>query len=389
MSSPPDTINTGLNDVAVCASNISVTSVDERGVPHLTYRGRSIADVVKGSFEEAVLLLLSGRTPDRREFEEFDRLLKEHRALDRRIVEHIAAYPANANRMDFLLTALSFGRMFDEDYENLLWRNPKADPAELADLIRRAGVRMGAKIPTIIAHGHRILQGQDPIPPDRGRSHAANLLSMMGIEASPEDVRAFEATLILYLDHTITNSTFIARVAESARTDPYGPLIAAGVGLKGVLHGGANEMTCHQFDEIGSPANAERYVREKFRRGEILFGFGHRLAAYKMEVESRVGIAEGIAREITRRRGQGELMETYDRLVAFMASDAVEEGRRRAPNLDLPVSVIYRTLCIPLEWNTPIFQASRHFGWVAHMQQQRLDRCPLYRPTQRDLPPGG
>jgi hypothetical protein len=68
-------------------------------------------------------------------------------------------YPKHVHMMDFLLTALSYARMFDEDYDNTLWQKPRMDDMH-ADLIANAGLRLGAKIPTLIAGGHKILNGQ-------------------------------------------------------------------------------------------------------------------------------------------------------------------------------------------------------------------------------------
>ena len=385
MATEQETLNTGLNNVPVCTSAISATTADNEGNPILMYRGYSIYDLVGTSFEKATYLILNGELPNKKELEIFGKTLAENRSLDKKIVEHIKSYPKNVNRMDFLLTALSFARMFDEDYHNSLWCDSKADSNELAILMKRAGTRLGAKIPTIIAYGQRILNGLDPIPPDDKLSHATNLLHMMGLKADNDSIKALETTLILYLDHTLNNSTFLARVAESARPDPYGPLLAASVGLKGVLHGGANEMASRMLDEIGEAVGVEKYVTDKMNSGGVIFGFGHRLGLYKTHVESRVRIAEKIARDITHQKGMNNIMEIYDRLVAIMDSEKIEERKRRAPNLDMPVSVIYKALGIPMEWNTPIFQASRHFGWLAHMIEQRLNKGPLYRPTQKSI----
>lgn len=379
------TINTGLNGVPVCASDISVTTADEEGKPYLLYRGHSIYDLVKGPFEEAAYLLLHGHLPNPMQLHTFDTLLKENRALDDRIVDHIRTYPRNVNRMDFLLTTLSFARMFDEDYENTTWQNSKATPERGAELFHGAGIRLGAKIPTIIAYGHRILNGLDPIPPNNELSHATNFQHMLGLSEDFACSKALDVTLTLYLDHTMNNSTFMSLVAASARPDPFGPLIAAGVGLKGVLHGGANEMASLMFDEIGSADRTEAYVLDKLERGDVVFGFGHRLSAYKTGVESRVIIAENMARSLADIYGAAELMKTYDTLTQVMMSDKVEERKRRAPNLDLAVSVIYKILGIPTELNTPIFQSSRHFGWLAHVEEQCRQKGPLYRPSQQDI----
>jgi citrate synthase len=236
---------------------------------------------------------------------------------------------------------------------------------------------MGAKIPTIIAAGYRIRNGLAPIPPDNGLSFAENILHMLGIKPEEELVRALNASLILYLDHTINCSTFAALVTESSFVDPYGPHIAASVALKGVKHGGANEMAARMFDEIKDPNNAEEYMLNKLKNKEIIIGFGHRLPHYKGGVESRVKIAESIARKLAEKSNQSHLFEIYDIITGVMMR---EKGL--AQNLDLPTCLLYKIIGIPPECNTPLFQASRHFGWIANIVRQRLNNGPLYRPTQ-------
>jgi len=81
---------------------------------------------------------------------------------------------------------------------------------------------------------------------------------MLGITPEEDLVNALNSILILYLDHTINCSTFTSMVVESSMTDPYGPLIAAETSLKGVRHGGANEIAAKMFDEIEKPENAKK-----------------------------------------------------------------------------------------------------------------------------------
>jgi len=200
---------------------------------------------------------------------------------------------------------------------------------------------------------------------------------MLGLPLEEEEVNALNTTLILYLDHTINCSTFTSLVTESSGVDPYGPHIAASVALKGVLHGGANDLASVMFDEIGKPENAESYLQKKLDNKEIVFGFGHRLPHYKGNVESRVLTTEKVTKPLAEKKGMGHLFEIYNKVKNMMI-----EKKGRAPNLDLPVAVLYKVLGIPLECNTPIFQASRHFGWVANMKRQRDAKSPLYRPTQ-------
>jgi len=64
------------------------------------------------------------------------------------------------------------------------------------------------------------------------------------------------------------------------------------------------------------------------------------------------------------------------------------EEKERTPNADLPICLLLKIIGIPRELNTPIFQATRHFGWVANNARQRKSNGPLYRPTQEYIGPG-
>ena len=372
-----ETVDNGLAGVPVCTSDISYTTVGKDGKPILMYRGYSIYDLVKGPFEESVYLLLHNKLPNRKELDDFDALYKSNMPIHPKTAELLKTFPKNAHLMDLLMTAFSYERMFDKDYENDVWRNIKGEVAERSQLLVDAGIRMGAKIPALYSYGYRAIEGKDPIPPDPKLSIAANILNMLGVDWDEEAEHALNVTLILYLDHTINCSTFTSLVTESSGVDPYGPHLAASVALKGVLHGGANDLAAVMFDEIGKPENVESYLEKKFANKEIVFGFGHRLAHYKGSVESRVITTEKVVRPMAEKKGMGYLMEIYDKVKAMMI-----ETKNRAPNLDFPVAVLYKVIGLPMEANTPIFQASRHFGWVANMLRQRNAKGPLYRPTQ-------
>lgn len=371
-----NTLDTGLDGIPVCTSDLSLTRLDEDGLPILLYKGYSIYDLIKGSFEESIYLLLKGELPNQRQLQSFCRELARHSLLEEPILRHLKTYPKGAHMMDLLMTSLSFARMFDEDYGNAVWQTPKADE-KLANLVLSAGLHLGAKIPAIIANGYRIQKEEAPIPPDTSLGYAANFLHLLGITLEEDLVNALNTILILYLDHTINCSTFTSMVVESSMTDPYGPLIAAGTSLKGVRHGGANEIAADMFDEIEKPENAKDYIFDKLNKKEIVFGFGHRLGLYKHNVESRVRIAESIGRPLAAKKGMGQYFEIYDIISRIMLQE-----KNRTPNADLPICLILKIIGIPKTLNTPIFQASRHFGWVANNARQRKAKGPLYRPTQ-------
>jgi citrate synthase len=380
---PINTVDTGLADIPVCTSDISYTTIGKDGKPILMYRGYSIYDLVKGPFEESVYLILNNRLPDKNQLDDFCNILNDNMPINREVQDHIKSYPRNAHLMDLTLTAFSYARMWDKDYNNNTWRMIAGEVAPRCKLLLDAGIRMGAKIPAICCCGYRHLVGKDPIPPDRKLSYAGNILNMLGIKPAEEATQALNTTLILYLDHTINCSTFTALVTESAGVDPYGPHIAASIALKGVLHGGANDLAGVMFDEVTDPKKAREYILNKLKNKEVVFGFGHRLAHYKGMVESRVRITESLVRPLAEKRNLGYLLEIYEEIKETMLN---EKGR--APNLDFPAALLYRVIGLPPVINTPIFQISRHFGWVANIRRQRDAKGPLYRPTQQYTGPG-
>jgi citrate synthase len=380
---PINTLNTGLANIPVCTSDISHTTVDKDGNPILLYRGYSIYDLVQSNFEEIIYLILTNHLPNRTQLDDFCNTLKNHMSLNREVQDHLKSYPKHAQLMDLTLTAFSYARMWDEDYRNDAWRSISNDTASRSRLLFDAGIRMGAKIPAIFCYGYRHIHGKEFIAPERDLSYAGNILHMLGFEQDEETTHAFNTTLILYLDHTINCSTFSALVAESAGVDPYGPHIAASVALKGVLHGGANDLAAVMFNEVDDPKKARSYILNKLQNREIVFGFGHRLADYKGKVESRVRITESLMRPLAEKRHMGHLVEVYD-----IIKETMFQEKDRAPNLDFPVALLYKVLGLPAEINTPIFQTSRHFGWVANLRRQREANGPLYRPMQKYTGPG-
>ena len=174
-----NTLDTGLDGIPVCTSDLSLTRLDEDGMPILLYKGYSIYDLIKGCFEESATLLLYGELPNQKQLQSFCRELASHAHLEEPILSHIKTYPKGVHMMDFLMTTLSFARMFDEDYRNATWQMPKND-ARLANLILNAGVHLGAKIPAIIASGYRIQKRESPIPADSSLGFAANFFEYAG-----------------------------------------------------------------------------------------------------------------------------------------------------------------------------------------------------------------
>src|SRR5205807_7297733 len=96
-------------------------------------------------------------------------------------------------------------------------------------------------------------------------------------EASPQDTRALDVSLILYAEHEFNASTFTARVICSTESDLHSSIVGAIGALKGRLHGGANEKVMDLLRAAGGPDTAEKWVRDALTRKERIMGFGHRV----------------------------------------------------------------------------------------------------------------
>src|SRR5229473_2522941 len=98
-----------------------------------------------------------------------------------------------------------------------------------------------------------------------------------GTEATPDQVRALDVSLILYAEHEFNASTFTARVVCSTESDLHSSIVAAIGALKGRRHGGADEQVMDLLRQAGGPETAEKWIRDALARKERIMGFGHRV----------------------------------------------------------------------------------------------------------------
>ncbi len=339
----------------VVASESSLSFIDgQEGV--LLYRGYSIHDLARhAGFVETVFLLWNDRLPTRAELDAFERELAVERALDDRLLETLARLPTGAHPMAVLRTGVSAVGAYDPEAE---------DPSPEAS--RRKGVRLVAKLPTIIAAFERLRNGAEPVAPDPELSHGGNFLYMVSGERPEETAaRALDTTLLLYLDHGLNASTFTCRVIASTLSDMHSA-ITGGIGaLKGALHGGANAKAMEMLLEIGEPERAEEYVDRALAEKRKIMGFGHRV--YKTE-DPRATHLRRMSEELGRARGDTKWYEISRRL-----EDVMRERKGLDPNVDFYCASVYYALGLPIDLYTPLFAAGRIGGWTAHVMEQQAD----------------
>ncbi|WP_157245796.1 citrate synthase [Nonomuraea typhae] len=170
---------------------------------------------------------------------------------------------------------------------------------------------------------------------------------------------ALRAALILLADHELAASTLAARVAASAKADPYA-VVLTGLGvLGGPLHGGASYGAERLLSEVTEPALAPRVIADRVRRGERIPGFGH--SVYK----------NGDARGTTLLDLIGTAAPGHDRLAAAHAVLA-ETRRRRLPehNIDLALATLAAVTGMIPGAGEAIFAVARSAGWLAHAMEE-------------------
>ncbi|MCP2276267.1 citrate synthase [Nocardia amikacinitolerans] len=344
------TIYKGLAGVVVDTTSISKVVPETNS---LTYRGYAVQDLAANcSFEEVAYLLWYGELPNDAQLALFVQRERAARRADRSLLALIAKMPDNCHPMDVVRTAISYLGAEDPAEDD---NSPKANLAK--------ALRMMAVLPTIVAADHRRRRGLDPIAPHSHMGFAENFLNMcFGKVPAPELVKAFEVSLILYAEHSFNASTFAARVVTSTLSDIYSAVTAAIGALKGPLHGGANEAVMHDMIEIGDPALAEQWMRNKLAKKEKVMGFGHRV--YK-NGDSRVPTMKKAFLDVAAVTDGAKWVQMYEILERTM-----NEATGIKPNLDFPTGPAYYLLGFDIEVFTPIFVMSRITGWTAHIIEQ-------------------
>jgi citrate synthase len=346
----------GLESVVAASTRLSFID-GKAGV--LVYAGYDIHELAgKASFEEVCHLLWDCTLPTWAELDGLEAKLAAERslgALTARVVREIAG---RATPMDALRTAASAMAHEDPDLADM---SPDAN--------RRKAIRLTAKFATAVAAYHRLRRGLEPVEPDPALGHAANFLWMLNGKA-PTDLaaRAMDIALVLHAEHGLNASTFAARVVVATLADMHAGVVAGVCGLKGPLHGGANERVMEMIDEIrgrGGAAAAEAYVKEKLARKERIMGCGHRV--YRTE-DPRATHLRRLSKDLCTEAGLSDLYE-----ISRIVEETAKREKNLNPNVDFYSATTYHALGIPTDLFTPIFAVSRVAGWSAHVMEQLGD----------------
>ncbi len=365
----------GLAGVPATKSNISAID-GEKGI--LFYRGYPIEELAKHStFEETILLLMNGELPKKDHLENFTQNLRTNRALKYHLLDLMKTLPESADPMLMLQTAVSSLGMFYQGSECLV--DGDVDVCTDLDYVNSATVKIIARMGTMVTAWKHIAKGYEPAPTRYDLNYAQSFLYMLtGKEPDPMLARILDVCLILHAEHTINASTFSVLVNGSTLSSPYSVISSAIGCLSGPLHGGANAKVLTMLEQVGSPANAVKFVDEQLRRRGKIWGMGHR--EYKTK-DPRATILQGLITELREARG-GDVNPLFE--VAEALEKACEERLAEKgvyANVDFYSGLLYKEMGIPANQFTAIFAIARSAGWLAHWREQLKDNR-IFRPTQ-------
>ncbi len=351
----------------VIVATTQLTKIDGQA-GRLIYRGYDITELAGiVPYESVAHLLWFGHLPNRQEFDQLNRKLVENRGLPNPVVDFVSRVAKIAEPLSAVQTATA-----------LLGGVEASRNKTIID----TSIALAAKMPTIIADYYRVKSALSPIAPNPKLGNAANYLYMLtGKTPSPVHEHALDSYFTLLVDHGLSASTFVARVAASTLTDVYSAVVAAISALKGPLHGGAPIYVWEMLQSIGKPESASKWLSERLREGGRIMGFGHRV--YRTE-DPRSKILKQLAKQIV----DPEL---------FKLATTVEEEARRLlreehphrvldTNVEFYSSLVLHAVGVPPELFTCTFACARTVGWTAHIIEQLQDNR-LFRPAAEYVGP--
>jgi citrate synthase len=314
----------------------------------LLYRGYPIGELVEhGTYAQVAELLWTGEWAA-----ESDAVRVACAPLPASVVGTLRQLPADTNAMDALRTGLSAWGA-----ENGLTWPPSVEQARLVTAVA----------PSVLAAFGRLRAGLEPVEPDRNLPLPAGFLYQLN-NARPEDpeARALEAYFIVGAEHGFNASTFTARVITSTHSDMASAVVGAIGALKGPWHGGAPSEVVNQLHEMGSPAEAEAWIRAALARGDRLMGFGHRVyraydpraAALRKEAEGLASVAGWLQKAIA-------IEEIALRLLAEHKPDYPIKT-----NVEYYAAAVLQGVGLPPNLFPATFALARHAGWTAHALEQ-------------------
>jgi citrate synthase len=369
------TYDPGFTNTASARS--AVTYIDgERGI--LEHRGIPIEQLTEHSnFLEVSYLVLHGRLPTQKEYDEWVYDITHHTYVHEMIKRFMDGFRHDASPMGMLLASVGALSTFypeardtDDEYQRYV-----------------SAVRLIAKMPTLAAFAYRHSLGLPYVYPDNDLTYTGNFLSMLfkmaepRYEPDPRIEKALDVLFILHADHEQNCSAAAVRVVGSAINDPFTSVAAGVAGLYGPSHGGANVAVLKMLRRIRSTDDIPDFLQSVKDGNERLMGFGHRI--YK-NYDPRARIIRSHVDEVLEATGKtSPLLDIAIELEKRALDDEYFTDRKLYPNVDYWSGIIYEAMGIPTDAFTVMFAIGRTPGWTAQWLELMNDpEFRIARPRQ-------
>lgn len=363
-------IHKGLEGVV---ADTTSTSLVDGEAGRLYYRGYPLESLVHYRFAEVVHLIVFGELPERGRLVELEEYLWRAGHLPAELAASLRALTRHGAHPMATLQAIT----------PLLMLEPPAQTLGRT-LEEEEGLLICARLPAAIALIQAALEDHAEHPYPASRRYGERYLQLMkGHAPAAEEVKAFECLQILQLDHGFNASTFTARVVTSTLAPPASALSAAMGALYGHLHGAADQGALEMALEVGEPRNAGEFVAKCLATKRLVLGMGHR--EYRV-VDPRCVIIKAVANRIAVEPAHRRLYETLVAVENAFVEQTSSRPRSLRANLEFYKGVVCIALGIPKEFFTATFAASRSFGWLAHIVEQRQDNR-IIRPSAQYIGP--
>lgn len=246
-----------------------------------------------------------------------------------------------------------------------------------------AALRLLAAPGVITAMLLRRKGGNDLVAPDPQRSHAQDIVTMLGQGGDRQALgRALDTYLVTVCDHGLNASTFAARVVASTQAGLASSVVSGMSALKGPLHGGAPGPIIAMLDAMAKATDPAAWLDAEIARGERLMGFGHRI--YRVR-DPRADALKAAVRALPVQSKRLAFAEKAEQL-ALAALRTAKPDRVLETNVEFYTAILLEAVGFPPAAFTCVFATGRVAGWIAHAREQQATGR-LIRPQSRYVGP--